>query len=282
MKSSRRDKISIYRQLLKAMEQHLNKWGKIVQFKSSYDEFVLNTERLEELMKISEKSLSQKAAKVQSLRNEVISQLNPVSQILALYAHDKNEKGLKRKAGKATNKLETVSGPVLNKRVEKISLYAEKRLHEHNGTEKTPDHSLESYGLTTGLIEALKQENEKHRSLRISLKTEQKNIDLANKEIDKKIKQNDQIIKNRFKKFMSLFKNTDAAFYQDFEQALSGKPDKKPEISRRTRRKTNSTTQGNGKPVTQKSLNTDGRSTRSAAKKPGSTSGQTRKRRTPK
>lgn len=214
------------------MEKNLEKWGEIQQFKSSYDDFVRNLKKLEELIPFSEKNHDDIISDLKKSRSEITTLLIPVSNLLDLYAIDKNKKSLKKTIDKTRRNLDKLSNARLSKKVTELTDYAEKTLKkEHNKENK--DNKLESYGLSQKHINELKAENEKFIQLGEKLKTERKASSKAYKEIPKLIKENDKIIRNRLNKFMSIFKNTDPDFYSTYRLALKDiKPEKAVEKSK--------------------------------------------------
>jgi len=219
MKEKIKRKILDYQELFEVMEKNLDKWNGIERFKSSYDEFVRNLKKLEDLKTVAEKKFDEANQKLESLRQDIITRLVPVSNLLDLYALDKNKKSLKKKIDKARGKFDKMSIEQLNKHVAEITDYAENKLN--NVIEgKKKENSLEGYGLSMKLINDLKTDNENSIDLHVNLKAEQKAARDAAKEIKKRVKENEKILKNRFKKFMSIFKNTDPAFYEAYENAL--------------------------------------------------------------
>jgi hypothetical protein len=219
MKAKFIKKIQSYEKLFNVMEKNLNKWSNIDHFKSNYDDFVLNLKKLKDLLSITEKDLSATKSSLKSLRNDIETKLVPVTNLLDLYAGDKNKKTLKKKIDNARGKLSTMSPEGLNKYVVEITNFAEKKFNKvDEGGQKS--NKLQGYGLSMKLIDELKTDNENYADLRASLKAEKKAVKEAIKEISKRIKENEKIIKSRFKKFMTVFMNTDPAFYEAYLNAL--------------------------------------------------------------
>ncbi len=220
MKAKFNEKILNYQKLFEVMENNLEKWSKIEKFKSSYDEFVRNLKKLEDVKLVAEKNFDATNQKLDSLRQDITTKLVPVSNLLDLYAVDKSKKSLKKKIDKARGKYDKMSIEQLNKYVAEITEYAEKKLS--NIIEgKQRENGLEGYGLSMKLINDLKSDNENSIDLRVNLKAEQKAAKDAAKEIKKRVKENEKILKNRFRKFMSIFKNTDPDFYEAYMKALT-------------------------------------------------------------
>lgn len=224
MKAKLERKISVFGKLYDTLEKNLDKWGDIEQFKSSYDDFVKNLKKLEELIPVSKKDHEGIISDLKRTRTELTSKLIPVSNLMDLYAQDKSKKSLKKKIEKTRRKLDKLSDSGLSKNVRELTDYAEKTIKKENEKENK-NNKLESYGLSLKHINELKAENDKFIQLKEKLKTERKASWEAYKEIPRLIKENDRIIRNRINKFMSIFRNNDPDFYGAYRLALK---DEKP------------------------------------------------------
>ncbi|MFW5820396.1 MAG: hypothetical protein ACOCWA_03840 [Bacteroidota bacterium] len=224
MKAKLERKISVFGKLYDTLEKNLNKWGNIEQFKSSYDDFVKNLKKLEELIPVSKKDHEGIISDLKRTRAEVNSKIIPVSNLMDLYAQDKNKKSLKKIIDKTRRKLDKLSDSGLSEKVVELADYAEKTIEKENDKE-TKDNKLESYGLSLKHIKELKAENDKFIKLREKLRTQIKASREAYKDIPKLVKENDRIIRNRINKFMSIFRNTDPDFYAAYRLAVK---DEKP------------------------------------------------------
>jgi chaperonin cofactor prefoldin len=228
MKSKISDKILKYHHLYDVMENNLDEWSKIDQFKTSYDEFVRNLKKLNKLNIVLEKDFSAPVASLENLKKDLNASLLPIFDLLELYAGDNNKKNLNKKISKFRRDLDKLAGSELTGKIDQIGGYAEKKLKKAEDKTKKIK-ALEGYGLSLGMIEELKKEKENYLKNRESLKTELKELKKTEKEIKKIFCKNDQIINKRLKKFMSMFKNSDPEFYNDFKNALKKVKLKAPE-----------------------------------------------------
>jgi len=223
MKTKFIETINSYKKLFGVMEKNLEKWGHIDQFKTTYDQFVMNFKKLEDLKASLEKDSDSTSREIEKLRNEINDRLIPVSNLLDLYSVDNNKKGLKKKISDARGRIKKMSADELVKHVTEITDYAAKKIADQ--AEKTKKQAgIESYGLSTNLIEELREKNLNFADLSARFKAEKKEAKKAGDEIGKRIKENEKILKNRFRKFMSLFETTEPAFYKAYMDALNPVP----------------------------------------------------------
>lgn len=248
MKAKLERKISVFEKLYDTLEKNLDKWGDIEQFKSSYDDFVRNLKKLEELIPVSKKDHEGIISDLKRTRAELTSKLIPVSNLMDLYAQDKNKKSLKKKIEKTRRKLDKLSDSGLSKKVGELTDYAEKTIEKENEKENK-NNKLESYGLSLKHIKELKAENDKFIKLKEKLKTERKASWEAYKEIPRLIKENDRIVRNRINKFMSIFRNNDPDFYGAYRLSLKDEKPGKATEKKEAAVKKESTPAKEGKPA---------------------------------
>ena len=236
MKAKLERKISVFEKLYDTLEKNLDKWGDIEQFKSSYDDFVRNLKKLEEHIPVSKKDHEGIISDLKRTRAELTSKLIPVSNLMDLYAQDKNKKSLKKKIEKTRRKLDKLSDSGLSKKVGELTDYAEKTIEKENEKENK-NNKLESYGLSLKHIKELKAENDKFIKLKEKLKTERKASWEAYKEIPRLIKENDRIVRNRINKFMSIFRNNDPDFYGAYRLSLKDEKPGKAKVTKEAKLK---------------------------------------------
>jgi hypothetical protein len=222
MKAKIDKKILNYEKLFNVMEKNLDKWSHINQFKSTYDDFVLNLKKLNDLKSIIEKDFSETNKKLTNLEKELRTKLVPVTNLLELYAVDKNKKALKKKMINIRRKVDKLSAEGLDKSVVEIADYADKKLGIVNNEDKNKI-GLEDYGLSVKLLDELKTDNESYADLRARIRAEKKELQKATEEVKMRIKENEKILKRRFKKFMSIFENSDPVFFEAYLKATNPK-----------------------------------------------------------
>lgn len=235
MKTKHDKKLNSFHRFYEVMENNFAKWNKTTQLQNSYDKFVKNLKKLDELVLIERQDPSNTREKVFKVRTEIISKLIPVINLIDLYADDNNKKSLKKRMDKVRNQLDGMSNKSLENNVNKISSIALKKLNIEASDKKT-DSDLETYGLSQGLIQSLTDQNDKFSNFRKELNDTEKNMKNAEKEIIKRIKENEKLLKNRIDKFMSLYKLNDPELYTAYKNSLITKSNEEEGKSEKTQK----------------------------------------------
>jgi hypothetical protein len=222
MKTKHLNKIEAYQNFYRVMENNLMKWTNTGQFKDSYDRFVRNLKKLNELKVDAQQDLTGLKEKLYKSRIELITKFTPVLNLVELYAQDNNKKGMKKKIEKISRRLDGMPDDRLEDRVDEISSIAERKMEIDPATKKGGAR-LESYGLDLQLIEQLKNENMVFSELKNSLADSREIVKNAHKEINRRINENDKLLKRRISKFMSIYKLNDPVFYKAYKDALKNK-----------------------------------------------------------
>jgi len=222
MKTKHLKKIEAYQNFHRVMENNLMKWTNTGQFKNSYDRFVRNLKKLNELKEDAQQDRSDLKEKLYKSRIDMIERFIPVLDLVELYAKDNKKKSLKKKVEKIRSRLDGMSDDMLENRVDEISSIAERKM-EIDTANKKGGAGLESYGLNLQIIEQLRNDNMIFSELKNTLTETREKVKNAHKEINIRIKENDKLLKRRINKFMSIYKLNDPDFYKAYKDALLNK-----------------------------------------------------------
>ncbi len=219
METKTNEKISNFRRLYQVMEKNLDKWGDIEKFRTSYDEFVHNLKKIDDLEETAGKDLNTLQLKLEACRNNIITKLIPVTNLLTLYALDNKKKGLRKKLDKSRKNLEDLKNKGLVAHVDEVAGYLEKKFNKQQENEQ--DDKLGSYGLSMGLIEKLREDRDELVDLKQNLQEENELVEKAGSEIISLVKASEELIRERFHMFMSIFEFSDPNFYTSYKNALN-------------------------------------------------------------
>jgi len=218
MDSKYKNRIARYEHLYDVLENNLEEWSEIEQFRVSYNLFVNALKRLNELNFILEKDHIEGPKNIEVLRTSMNEKLMPVLEILGLYADDNKKKSLKKAIAKLKDQGEN-EGSGYRKAVIRICEYIEKKMcNAEKSTFGIP--LLLAYGINHTMIEKLRLAAENYTDACIKIAKEKEKVKKAKAEIKTILKQNDVIINKRIKIFMGVFKEADPFFYRDFIEAI--------------------------------------------------------------
>lgn len=222
MKTKQLNKIDVFQSFHELMENNLMKWTNTGQFKDSYDIFIRNLNKINELKESAQEDLKTIKEGLYKIRTDIITKLIPVLNLIDLYALDNKKKALRKKADKIRNSLDGLSDKALESYVDEVTSIAERKMKIDPETQKSGAR-LESYGLSMKHIDQLKKDNMLFSELKNSLKESGKKVYQSKKELQKAIKENDTLLKRRISKFMSIYKLNDPDFYRAYKDALKNK-----------------------------------------------------------
>lgn len=249
METKTNAKISKFRRLYQVMEKNLDKWADIEKFRAGYDEFVYNLKKIDDLEETAGKDLSSLQLKLEACRNNIITKLIPVTNLLTLYALDTKKKGLRKKLDKSRKNLEDLKHKALINHVDDVSVYLEKKFKKQE--ENDQDNKLVSYGLSMGLIEKLREDRDELIMLKQNLEEENLLVEKAGKEIAVLVNANEDLIIKRFHLFMTVFEFSDPNFFTSYKNALNPPAPERKTLQRPVSRVTN-TKGAEKKPVAKK------------------------------
>ena len=141
-----KQKITQYQRLFEVMENNLQKWQHIDQFRSNYDEFVYNLKKIKDLNATIEKDLSGTEQEIESLKSKIKSQAIPLLNLLELFAMDHKSKKLLNKIEKIKGKQNGKAGISTSKSLATILRYVDNEL-SNNQQHQDQSNSLQSYGI---------------------------------------------------------------------------------------------------------------------------------------
>jgi len=225
-------RITQYHHLFEVMENNLQKWQHIDQFRSNYDEFVYNLKKTKDLNSVVDKDLSGTEQEIESLKSKIKSEVMPLLNLLELFAIDHKNKKLLNKVEKIKGKQNGKSGINTSKSLATILHYVNDKL-SNSDQQEDQGNALQSYGINREQVQKLVQNYDRLQEQKAYLKQAKKEKKEAEAEINIIIKHTDQLIKQRFNKFMSVFENSEPAFFHSYREAIQSKPakDKQAEVS---------------------------------------------------
>lgn len=226
MKNTKRlTRIRNFKEVNAFMEQNLEKWNSIDEIRRTYDVFMNNLKKINDLQPELKQEVKGLKEELQGKREELFKKIFPIGNILEVYAQDhsvgKNSESLligqKRLKALADNDL-LHHALSLHKRCDRF-------LQHSIGAEPldriSPNKDIKRYGLTRFMLDDLYSVSQQFQStlkLRKDVQTYRKR---TRQKMDGLIKANRQLLANRLDKLMSVFSGTHPSFYGEYRKIRS-------------------------------------------------------------
>ena len=201
-----------FQEINKLMEDQLDKWQSITEIRKTYDAFIKNLKKLQDLQPDLETNLDPFKDELQEKRDHLIDKIFPVTNILAVYVSDKKVKKGKRNLIISKEELRKLKKGKLLDLASRILKTVEKYFPDPN----QQDHELFSYGLTAVMVDEFSTALTKYAYALQLNKDLQRNRSKSRKTSNRLMKANRDILKKRLDKLMTVFSVTHPSFYQDY------------------------------------------------------------------
>ena len=213
MKDKQSGKFSMYQSVLATMDKNLAVWKQVPELSRTHDRFVRNFKKLSDLKEEAEKPLRPLKDQHEKKRADLMKLVISTLGVTRLYAKDTKNARLQKRTGFKADTLEKTSDRELLRLAGVI-------------TETGSGTGMKAYGITPEVVRVLDRAATDFSSAVKTLGKELKNRDRSREEIKKIMARNDKLLKTRMDRFMSLFAEQHADFYQDYQSARKGKTSK--------------------------------------------------------
>jgi hypothetical protein len=221
--------VAIQRSVMAVMEQHLPAWQQVAELKKSYDLFVKNLKKINDssgLLKLDLAPLKKKRLKS---RESLILHIRPVIAVLGVYANDTGDKKLAGLVRVKSGELGKMGKQGLKKYCQKLIKTTTTLLEPARKEEKQPPSAtLSGYGLTPGHLMHIQKALETYLKDDLQYSDSRARKEKAKSVLAKRIEANNSLLKAKMNKLVSLFRNSDKAFYGSYLIALN-KAARKPQ-----------------------------------------------------
>lgn len=214
MKTNLQKRLKVYENTIASLDKHLPVWQHVKEMTRTHDRFVRNFKKLTDHKAVLDRDFKSMREKQVKIRKELVDRIIPVMGVISMFAEDHGNKTLKKQFSIKAKKVEEMKASqllTLSKAV--ISLGT----NEKNGKPKKLNPS--DYGLTRVMTEGIKTKSDELRGSLESIKAASKERNRSMQAARRLINRNDKLLKSRTDKFVMLFRKSNAAFYQDYQQA---------------------------------------------------------------
>ena len=217
MTEKQKTQVAVQKAVVTVLEKNKAKWQSVTELKNIYQQFTRNLSRIDEYEAILQNDLGPlKEGKLNS-RKVLVDQLFPVSSVLGVYACDRGNGKLGKLAGIKYSKLEKMGHASLVKYSGRI-LKTTSSLMEQTREEgkKAPRHLIADYGLTPehlenlqGALDACSGDEARYATARLEKKK-------SKVKLDRRIRENNQLLKKKIDRMIHLFRDSQKAFYNAY------------------------------------------------------------------
>lgn len=217
MTEKQKNQVAVQKAVVTVMEKNKAKWQSVTELNNIYEQFTSNLSRIDEYEDILQTDLRPlKESKLNS-RKILVDQLFPVSSVLGVFACDRGDGKLGKLAGVKYSELEKMGHTSLVKysgRILKTSASLMEQTREEG--KKAPKHLIADYGLTSkhleklqGALDACSGDEARYKATRLEKK--------KNKlKMDRRIRENNQLLKKKIDRMIHLFRDNQKAFYNAY------------------------------------------------------------------
>jgi hypothetical protein len=226
MKNTKRQtRIRKFKEINVFMEQNLEKWNSIDEIRRTYDVFVNNLKKINDLQPELKQEVKGLTEELEAKREVLLKKIFPIGNILEVYAQDhsvgKNSESLLI----GQKRLEVLSNKDLLHYALNLHKRCDRFLQHSIGTEPldriSPNNDIKRYGLTRYMLDDLYSVSQQFQStlkLRKDVQTYRKR---TRQKVDGLISTNRQLLANRLDKLMSVFSGTHPSFYGEYRRIRS-------------------------------------------------------------
>lgn len=235
MKEKQNVRFKMYLEVSGVMEKNVDKWTLVGELKNTYDEFVSNNDKLIELKGEHEKDIRPIINDKTKKREQLINNAVPISNVLQVFAFDKNDKGLAKTINFSRNKLNKSKDSELIDKCNTIwkaakklygkSINTAEQVISNSKKSKQDAPNINGYGLTGQMIDELEEANKLFIDAILALKDAVSHRNKSAKKITEVMKDNDRLLGYKMDRLMTLFETGQKDFYKSYREARTVKYD---------------------------------------------------------
>ena len=224
---------------MKVMEDHHASWQSVPEMKEAFDRFVRNLKKIGDHHGVMKTGLEPLKKTRAGSKNELIEAVFPVTSVIGVFADDAADRKLGKLGAMKYSELEKLkAGPlksyctrILNRSrallvhqpVEKAGRTAGKKKAKGKGK---PSRPLADYGVTVKHLDRLQQALERFARDDEALGLARKARKTSRKKLDRLVKENNRLLKNKLDRLMHLFRDSGKPFYSAYIRSRTAHPEK--------------------------------------------------------
>jgi len=208
---------------MEVMEQNITKWRSVSEMKNKYDLFVRNLKKIDDCISVIRTDLAPLKENRLDSKKALIDQIFPLISVFGVYAYDVGEKKLAKSVNVKFSELEKMKAGELKKygvRMLKTfrSLIDREKEKEKGkeGAKERPGHMITDYGLTGKHLDQLQKSLDQFIKADEAFVHSREEKKKSRKKLDRRIRENDQLLKKKLDKMMQLFRDTQKTFYNAY------------------------------------------------------------------
>jgi hypothetical protein len=224
MTEKQEKKVAVQKAVMEVMETHNSRWQSVPEMKKNYDIFVRNLKKIDDHIEVLRTDPDPLKKDRLHSRQALIDQLFPVISVLGVYAFDRGDSKLGKFVRMKFSDLEKMKADALQKYGIKV-LKTSRALME--GQEA--GQPLTDYGLTGKHLDRMKQALDRFIQDDASYVRSREEKKKSRKKLDRRIAENDQLLKKKLDRMMHLFRDTQKKFYNAYTGSRVAPEKEQPE-----------------------------------------------------
>jgi hypothetical protein len=217
MTKKQKSQVSVQKAVKAVMAKNQAKWQAITELKNSYGQFSRNLEMIDEYVGILQIDLAPLKEKKVKSRKILVEKVFPVSSVMGVFACDIGAGKLEKLAEVKSGELEKMSTGSLLKYCKRILKISESLLEgTREEGKKALKHLISDYGLTVKHLEALQRALDDCSIDAVEYDSSRINKKKAKVKLDRRIRENNQLLKKKLDLMIHLFRDNQQAFYNDY------------------------------------------------------------------
>jgi len=222
---------------MKVMEDHHASWQSVPEMKEAFDRFVRNLKKIGDHHGVIETGLESLKKSRAGSKNELIETVFPVTSVIGVFADDAADRKLGKLGEMKYSELEKLKAGPLKRYCTRIlnrsrallepepGEKAGKRAGKKKGKGKPP-RALADYGVTVKHLDRLQQALERFARDDEALGQARKARKKSQKKLDRLVKENNLLLKNKLDRLMHLFRDSGKPFYSAYIRSRTAHPEK--------------------------------------------------------
>ena len=220
MTDKQQHEIEIQRSIMSVMEQNLSIWRSVPELKNKYDLFVRNLKKIEDHQNMAGTDLAPYREKKLGSMKTLLQKAIPVISVLGVYAKDTGNTKLNKLVNLNADELETMNPDALRKYFRRILRICRALMEQDKGDGlETHTRKISDYGLTENHLEMIREALDQFISDQDTFKNQRIEIKRYKNKLDRRIRENNIILKTQLNKMILLFRDSNKEFYESYLKA---------------------------------------------------------------
>ncbi len=222
---------------MNVMEAHHASWQSIPEMKEAFDRFVRNLKKIGDHRGVIEAGPGTLKEARAGSKNELIEAVFPVTSVIGVFADDAADRRLGKLGGMKYSELEKLKAGPLKRHCTRILTRSRALLEPEPGEKagktagqkigkEKPPRPLADYGVTVKHLDRLQQALERFARDDEALGQARKARKKSQKKLDRLVKENNLLLKNKLDRLMHLFRDSGKPFYSAYIRSRTAHTEK--------------------------------------------------------